>query len=65
MYESSSIFWVQLRSPALVFILNTRICGALTGPKILAGTAPIKAGSARLVLVDLVAMFRVVQVSIC
>ena len=35
----------------------TRIFGALTGPKILAGTAPIKVGSARLVLVVLVACF--------
>ena len=35
----------------------TRIFWALTGPKILAGTAPIKVGSARLVLVDLVACF--------
>ena len=39
-----------------IFVL-TRIFGALTGPKILAGTAPIKVGSARLVLVDLVACF--------
>ena len=42
----------------------TRIFGALTGPKILAGTAPIKVGSARLVLVDLVACFEFLSAAV-
>ena len=42
----------------------TRIFGALTGLKILAGTAPIKVGSARLVLVDLVACFELVSATV-
>ena len=45
-------------------IYNTRIFGALTGPKILAGTAPIKVGSARLVLVDLVACFEFLSAAV-
>ena len=43
---------------------TTRIFGALTGPKILAGTAPIKVGSARLVLVDLVACFEFLSAAV-
>jgi len=46
----------QCQSGPFIFS-KTKIFSALTGPKILAGTALIKAGSARLVL-DLVAMFR-------
>ena len=49
---------------AKLFILFTRIFGALTGPKILAGTAPIKVGSARLVLVDLVACFQFLSAAV-
>ena len=45
-------------------IFITRIFGALTGPKILAWTAPIKVGSAHLVLVDLVACFQFLSAAV-
>ena len=46
-------------------ILNlTRILGAIMGPKNLAGTTPIKVGSVRLVLVDLVACFEFVSATV-
>ena len=47
-----------------IMIYITRIFEALTGPKILAGTAPIKVGSARLVLVDLVACFEFLSAAV-
>ena len=48
---------------AAIFLI-TRIFGALTGPKILAGTSLIKVGSARLVLVDLVACFQFLSAAV-
>ena len=54
----------DVNNPFHLLFLHTRICGALTGPKILAGTAPIKVGSARLVLVDLVACFEFLSAAV-
>ena len=48
----------------ILYILITRIFVALTDPKILAGTTPIKVGSARLVLVVLVACFEFLSATV-